>query len=225
VSRAERGELHGLTIGTVSRLVEALDATLVVEVRWKGADLDRLLDRAHAAAQNAVAERLSAAGWLTRAEVSFNHFGDRGRCDLVAWHPSARTLLVVEIKSRLGDLQDTLGRLDVKVRLGPILAQQLGWDRPMRIVRALVLAEHRTNRRVVVRHDSLFRSFGMRGRQAFSWLRAPVADVTGLLWFELTDSGQSRTGRARRARIDHAAGSGPHLTMGEPGGRSRAALT
>jgi transcriptional regulator with XRE-family HTH domain len=198
VSRAECGELQGLTIGALSRLVDAIDATLVVEVRWRGADLDRLLDGAHAAAQNAAAERLGAAGWLARAEVSFNHFGDRGRCDLLAWHPASRTLLVVEVKSRLGDVQDTLGRLVVKVRLGAVLAQQAGWGRPTRIVRGLVVAEDRTARRILTRHESLFASFGLRGRGALSWLRAPIADVTGLLWFEGSYSDRSRTGGSAR---------------------------
>ncbi len=48
VSRAERGALEGITVGSLSRLVEVLDATLVVEIRWQGADLDRLIDREHA---------------------------------------------------------------------------------------------------------------------------------------------------------------------------------
>ena len=98
--------MESLTVGTLSRLVDALDATLVVEIRWQGADLDRLIDREHAHLQEATARRLASRGWMVRAEVSFNHYGDRGSCDLVAWHPGSRTMLVVEVKSRIGNLQE-----------------------------------------------------------------------------------------------------------------------
>ena len=206
VSRTEAGELQGLTIGSLSRLVEAIDATLVVEVRWHGADLDRLVDQVHAQVQNAAADRLGASGWIARAEVSFNDFGDRGRIDLVAWHPSTRVLLVVEVKSRIGDVQETLGRLDVKARLGATIAEQLGWGRPSHTVPALVLAEDRTGRRVLVRHEALFRRYGVRGRTAVSWLRHPVGEPSGLLWFESADSDSARTKRVGRVRTDQAAG-------------------
>jgi transcriptional regulator with XRE-family HTH domain len=211
VSRAEQGELNGLTIGSLSRLVAALDATLAVEVRWHGADLDRLLDRAHALVQNAASHRLIASGWLVQPEVSFNRFGDRGRCDLLAWHPASRTVLVVEVKSRIGDLQDTLGRLDIKARLGPVLAQQAGWGRPARVVRALVLAEDRTNRRILARHASLFGLFGERGRGAIRWLRHATPPATGLIWFELTDSGHRRAVPPFERGTVHRAGSEPHV--------------
>jgi hypothetical protein len=206
VSRAELGQLSGLTLGSLSRIVEALDATLLVEARWHGADLDRLVDRAHAEMQNAAAHRLSEAGWLARPEVSFNHFGDRGRCDLVGWHPSTRTLLIVEVKSRIGNLQETLGRLDVKIRLGPVISQQLGWGRPLRVVPALVLGDDRTTRRVLTRHEALFRSFGLRGRAAAAWLRAPVDDLSGLIWFERTNSDEGRITSANRVRVGRRAG-------------------
>ncbi|HLE59835.1 MAG TPA: hypothetical protein VJA85_09335 [Candidatus Limnocylindria bacterium] len=207
VSRAERGDLNGLTVGSLSRLVEAVEATLIVEVRWRGADLDRLVDREHAAAQETAARRLAAAGWLTSAEVSFNHFGDRGRCDLVAWHPATRTALIVEVKSRLGDVQETLGTLDVKRRLGSVIAERLGWPRPARVVAALALIDLRSTRRVLAEHESLFGGFRLRGRSALAWLRAPATDPGGVLWFELlSDSDQSRVTSTRRVRNRGPAG-------------------
>jgi hypothetical protein len=165
VSRAECGELDSLTIRSLSRLIGALNATLVIEIHWQGADLDRLIDREHAHVQDAAARRLASLGWTVQAEVSFNHYGDRGSCDLIAWHDRTQTLLVVEVKSRLGNLQDTLHRLDVKVRLGGTLARQFGWPRPQTIVRALIIAEagdctaHRQT-----------------PRRAFWWLRTAWAD-------------------------------------------------
>ena len=112
VSRAERGELGGITLQSLTRLAAALGGTLAVDLRWQGADLDRLIDRDHAQLQDLCAQRLEVLGWLVRSEVTFNHFGDRGSCDLVAWHGASRTLLIVEAKTRIGNLQETLHRSD-----------------------------------------------------------------------------------------------------------------
>jgi hypothetical protein len=178
-----------------------------VEIRWQGADLDRLIDRVHAHVQEAAARRLTSRGWVLRAEVSFNHCGDRGSCDLVAWSARTRTLLVVEAKSRLGNLQDVLHRLDVKVRLGRQLATQLGWPEPSVVVGALAIAEARTARRILAQHATLFSGFDIRGRAAAAWLRAPAGPVRGLLWFEtLPNSDDGRTTTADRVRLASRAG-------------------
>jgi len=207
VSRAERGQLDGLTVGTLARLVAALDATLVVEVRWQGADLDRLVDGRHALLQEATARRMTAAGWLVQVEVSFNHFGDRGSCDLVGWHPATRTILIAEAKSRLGNLQETLRRLDVKARLGGVIAAELNWPHPAAVARGLVLAEDRTTRRLLERHEALFAPFTTRGWAVGRWLRRPSAGGAALLWFEsLPDSAHSRTTDEVRVRLGRRAG-------------------
>lgn len=196
-----------MTVGTLSRLTEALDATLVIEIRWQGAALDRLVDREHAHLQDAAARRLASRGWSVQAEVSFNHYGDRGSCDLVAWHAGTGTMLVIEVKSRLGNLQDLLHRLDVKARLGRLLAQQLEWPAPRVVARGLVIGEDRTARRIIVRHAALFSGLSLQGRAAHAWLRTPSAAVGGLLWFEKpADSGSSRMGPAVTAKTGRGAG-------------------
>lgn len=186
--RAENGDVLGVTVRSLDQLATALGATLVVELRWRGAELDALIDRVHAALVTAAARRLERAGWTVYPEVSFNHYGDRGRCDLIAWHAPTGTLLIVEVKSRVANLQDTLGRLDVKVRLAGVLAQDLGLGHPARVACALVLGEDGTNRRVILRHEPLFRRFGIRGRSAFAWLREPTRPAGGLLWYESPDA-------------------------------------
>jgi transcriptional regulator with XRE-family HTH domain len=207
VSRAERGELDGMTVGSLGRLTEALEATLVIEIRWQGAALDRLIDREHAHLQEAAAQRIVSRGWLVQAEVSFNHYGDRGSCDLVAWHPVTQTLLVIEVKSEFGNLQDLLHRLDVKARLGGILAKQLGWPVPSAVVRGIVVAENRTARRIIARHSGLFNRFSMQGRTAHAWLRRPSAAAHGLLWFENpSDSFGGRTTTALSVKSGPGAG-------------------
>lgn len=201
ISRLERGRLGSLTLEAVDRIAGGLGATVHLELRWHGEQLDRLMDSVHAGLQQAVAQLLTDAGWLVRAEVSFNRYGERGRCDILAFHPATRVLLVVEIKGRVGDVQETLGRLDVKVRLGPMLARELGWGPPDAVVPALVLAEDRTSRRVIAAHDALFARFGLCGWRARAWLRQPESTAGGLLWFhKLTGAHALRVNHGQRVR-------------------------
>lgn len=204
ISRIERGQLASAQIRTLVRLTDTLEATIDVSVRWQGEQLDRLIDAIHAHVVESAATTLRSDGWLTRVEVSFNHFGDRGRVDLLALHPIARTLLVVEAKSAIGDTQDTVGRLDVKTRLGPVLSASEGWGKPLRVVPALVIADSRTARRTVQRHEAAFSRFDVRGRSALAWLRTPAEPVpSGLLWFtSVPDSLGRSTKRVSRVRKD-----------------------
>jgi DNA-binding Xre family transcriptional regulator len=48
VSLFERGRIEGMPVGTVRRIFGGLEAELVLFVRWRGGDLDRLLDAGHA---------------------------------------------------------------------------------------------------------------------------------------------------------------------------------
>jgi transcriptional regulator with XRE-family HTH domain len=202
VSRLERGQLSGLTVGTIDRVVRALEASVQLTLRWHGEQLDRLLDEAHAALQQAVAVLLAGLGWQLRVEVSFNHYGERGRIDLLAYHAARRVLLVVEIKSAIGDLQETLGRLDIKVRIAMNVARDLGWTDVTAVLPVLVIADSRRARRIIAGHDLLFSRFDVRGRSAVAWLRKPLQSTpTGLLWFANgLNSSDLRVTRDRRAR-------------------------
>ncbi|MEP6469502.1 MAG: helix-turn-helix domain-containing protein [Chloroflexota bacterium] len=182
VSLIERD--RAVTIGAAQRVADALEARLIIDVQWSGAELDRLLDAGHAALAEWLAAFLGRFGWDVRVEVSFNHFGDRGRYDLLAFHAATGVLLVVEVKTAIGDLQDLLGRLDVKLRLGRTTASSLGWH-PSSIVPLLLLADGTTNRRRTRQHPTLFGRFALRGAQASAWLRHPDPAVRpgGLLLF------------------------------------------
>jgi hypothetical protein len=125
-------------------------------------------------------QRLTRLGWLTRAEVSFNDYGDRGRIDILAFHPPTATLLVVEIKTLVVDAQDVLGALDVKQRVGLRVGRSLGWVATA-VVPALVVLETTTNRRRILQHPHLFGRYALRGRGASAWLRSPVPLTGGLL--------------------------------------------
>lgn len=138
VSRAERGDIERMEIRTLRRLTTMLQAELVVMVRWRGGDLDRLLDEGHAILVGRVAKALEAAGWVVRSEVTFSVYGERGSIDIVGWYPSTATLLVVEIKTELVSVEATLRTQDVKARLASrVVDGRFRWKpRPSRAVGA-----------------------------------------------------------------------------------------
>lgn len=188
VARVEKGELANVTVGSVDRVAASLGAAFRMTINWHGEALDRLTDAAHAELQNAFAELLRAAGWLVAIEVSFNHYGDRGRCDLLAYHPATGILIVVEVKTAIADVQELLGRLDTKVRLAYQLAEGQGWPRPVAVVPVLVLANERQQYRIVADHSALFARFALRGRAARAWLGQPTRSTGLLVRLTLTNS-------------------------------------
>lgn len=182
VQRIEWGRWSGIPVDKVERVAAALGARLQVGLTWHGEQLDRLVDAGHAELQNTVGTMLRAAGWLVAVEVSFNH-GDRGRYDILAFHPATRIVLVVEIKTAIGDVQATLGVLDVKVRLARRVAEEQGWEQPVVAIPALVIAGERQQHRLVAAHDALFARFATRARTARAWVRRPSVGVSGLLMY------------------------------------------
>lgn len=206
ISRVERGEIAGMTLGSLDRLASALDASVQLQLRWHGEQLDRLMDAAHAASQQAIAALLATLDWDVRVEVSFNHFGERGRIDLLAWHAGLRILLVIEVKSALGDIQETLGRLDVKTRLGRPIATELEWMDIAAVVPVLVIGDSRLARGTVAGHHTLFARYALRGRQAVAWVRHPCEPIpSGLLWFTNRPDSRHTTTRRRRGVPERSA--------------------
>ncbi|HEX2140659.1 MAG TPA: helix-turn-helix domain-containing protein [Candidatus Limnocylindria bacterium] len=182
-SSIERGHFDRLSLLILRRCLAVLDVKLDLLPSWRGAQLSRLMDEGHAALQAEWKRRLEAMGWLVRVEVSFNHYGDRGRIDLVAWHPRLQILVIAEVKTEIADAQGLLGALDVKVRVAPNVAKALGLGRPRLILPLLIVADGSTNRDRIARLQPLFARFTIRGRQAAAWLRNPRESVVGLLVF------------------------------------------
>jgi transcriptional regulator with XRE-family HTH domain len=155
VSRIERGLGARIAVETLSTVAEALGARVDVRLNWQGEGLDRLLDHDHARLVELVTRLLRDAGWDVRAEVTFWIRGERGSVDVLAWHEASLTLLVVEVKSVVPDVQATLATLDRKGRLGSEIAATVGW-RPRTIARVLVINASRTSRRRVAAHLATF---------------------------------------------------------------------
>ena len=207
ISDIERGRVDRYTLHAIRRLLAALNADADLNVRWGApGDMDRLLDRDHAALVRAWVELHQRHGWETWAEASYNIYGERGRIDLLAFHPATGILEVAEMKTGVWDLQDTLGRLDAKIRLARQVAATRGWT-VRQVVGALVIADGRTAHRRIKDHAPLFSGYSTRGRSARAFVRAPSPAVSGLLAFiRLPNSNATDSRRAgqRAVRVPKA---------------------
>src|SRR5205814_2854058 len=111
VSLAERGHLDHVSLDKLRRIAGAVDARCSVDLSWRGAAMDRLLDERHSSLVESTV-RLFGTGWETAVEVSFAHFAERGSVDILAWHAATKTLVVVEVKTELASIEEALRRFD-----------------------------------------------------------------------------------------------------------------
>jgi transcriptional regulator with XRE-family HTH domain len=201
VSMIERGHLEGVTFQTLRAVASVLDIRIDVVARWRGGELDRLLNSRHSALGNAVAAWLRQLGWELAPEVSFAIAGERGWIDLLAWHPPTRTLLVIELKTEIVDFQDLLGVVDRKTRLASRIARDRGWI-ALTVATWVVVAEGPTNRRRIAAHQALLRTaLPDDGRLMRGWLHAPSRRVAALSFFSTSTGGDARASFSSRKRV------------------------
>ncbi|MHB8459700.1 MAG: helix-turn-helix domain-containing protein [Candidatus Limnocylindrales bacterium] len=203
ISLIEVGRLDGTRVSTVRAVAAALDATIAMELRWRGAATDRLLDERHAQLNGSLAAMLTRHDWLVEPEVSYSRFGERGSIDLLAWHVRTASLLVVEVKSELVSVEATLRKLDEKARLGASVARDRGRAGVGTVSRLLALPSTTTSRRHLARHAALMdRALPDRGNAVRSWLRHPNGPLAGILLVPETPDIASTDGR-RAPRTPH----------------------
>jgi transcriptional regulator with XRE-family HTH domain len=112
-SMIEAGRVN-VSAATMDRIAEALGIRLrVASTNVVAAMSQRPRDAVHALCVAYVARRLRAAGWEVVRELEITDGRLHGWIDLVAFDPVTRTLLVVEVKTRIDDV----GRLE----------RQIGW--------------------------------------------------------------------------------------------------
>ena len=181
VSRIERGRFEEVGLRLARRIGAALDVRLDVVARWRGGELDRMVNARHAALHEAAARALvGRTGWLFVPEVTFNVYGERGVIDLVGWHAERRTLLVVELKTEIVDVQDLIGSVDRYRRLAPLAVRDRSW-RPERVAAWVFVAAGRSNARNVADHRTMLRAaFPVDGRRLAGWLEDPDEELAGL---------------------------------------------
>jgi transcriptional regulator with XRE-family HTH domain len=182
ISRIEGGEAGRYRLRVVQRHGNALTLRVEIQVAGRGGDTDRPLDDEHAAIVEHVASLLARDGWLVDAEPSYNIYGERGRIDLLAFHPTSETVLVVEVKTEITDLQALFGSLDAKARIAPRLAAARGWDVD-RVATLIAVADVKRNRRIIRSHPTLFGRFERHGGRIRAWMhRLRQATLSLLLY-------------------------------------------
>jgi transcriptional regulator with XRE-family HTH domain len=181
ISRIERGGIGPQSIDSVRAVGRALDVRIDIVPRWRGGDLDRLLNRAHSGLHESVTQRFRSSwqAWILAPEVTFAVYGERGVIDLLAWHPGRRALLVIELKTDLVDFNEMLGTFDRKRRLARRIAADRGWDASTASA-WLVVSDTRTNRRRMAAHDAMIASALPDDRHTIDrWLKDPIGRLVG----------------------------------------------
>jgi transcriptional regulator with XRE-family HTH domain len=207
VSRLERGQLDALTVVAIRRIAAVFDGRVDLIPRWQGGDLGRLLNERHGAMHEAMAGQLGTLpDWIPEPEVSFSIYGERGVIDILCWHPGRRMLLVIELKTELVDVNELMGGVDRKRRLAADVARSRGWE-PAAVSVWVVLADSRTNRRHVARHQAVLRSkFPVDGRSVPAWLRDPSAPISALSFLPSAPGGAQTPGHATVRRVRRGRG-------------------
>ena len=202
VSDIERGHFGSTPIDTVRKIAATLDIRIDILMRWRGGELPRLLNARHSALHESVAAHLEALpGWVFSPEVSFSIYGERGIIDILAYHPASRALLVIELKTDIVDVNDLVGALDRKARLGARIATERGWD-VSTVSRWVIVARDKTNQRRVAAHRAMLRAaFPNDGHSMRRWLSDPCGTVSALsMWTNAASSNASPT-RSHRVRV------------------------
>lgn len=182
ISNIERGHVGTLSLDLLRRVAAALEIRLDLNLRWRGGDLDRMVASRHSQLHEAFARTIASEFpvWAAVPEVSFNVWGERGVIDLILLHEPRRTLLIVEFKTELVDLNELLGTMDRRRRLAPHIARERQWA--VDTVSAwIVVAVSRTNQRRIAAHDAMLRAAYPAGdRDMRTWLRDPQGSIAAL---------------------------------------------
>ena len=207
VSRMERGHLRHLSLGVLLGVAEALEIRLDVVPRWRGGDLDRMLNAGHAALHERVARLFTGMPWLLAPETTFAIYGERGVIDILAFHPSTGALLVIELKTAVVDVQQLLTAVDRYRRLGARIARDRGWE-PRSVSTWVALRDSTTNRRRVAEHAEVLKhAFPHDGRSVRRWLRTPTGTLAALSFLadDAPRAGAASSSGVRRIRRRRAA--------------------
>lgn len=211
VSRIECGHLDEVSLTALRAVADQQEMRVDIAVRWRGGELERLLNRRHAAMHEAALAVLAEfPGWQVVSELSFNIWGERGVIDLAAWHPERRAFMIGELKSEFVDPGELVGTMDRRKRLAVEIARSRGWD-PLVTGVWVIVDDTRTNRRHLAASRRLLRgAFPADGHAMRRWLSHPSSPIAGLSF--LTSAHQTGTGqrvRSSQAVLDPAAPAAP----------------
>lgn len=201
VSLIERGHLDHVSLRVLRRVAAVLEIRVDLVARARSGDLDRLLNADHSAFHEEISRFLDGLPeWIHAPEVSFSIYGERGVIDILAFHPPTGSLLIVELKTELVDVNDLLATMDRRRRLGRIIANERGWQASTVSV-WVVLTEAKRARSRVRSHEATLRSaFPADGHAMRTWLRSPRGPIAALsFWSSATAPSTRRRVTVRKA--------------------------
>lgn len=203
ISRLERGHAGPMSLDDVRTVAAALEIRVDLVPRWRAGDLDRLLNARHSALHESVTRWFGRRypAWTLVPEASFAIYSDRGVIDILAWHPGRRAVLIVELKTDVADINELLGTLDRKRRVGSKVAAERGWD-PVSVSTWLIVAPTRTNRRRLQAHAAMLHgALPDSGNAVRNWLSDPIGRVDAAsVWSVSARSEPASAGPVRRVR-------------------------
>jgi len=162
----QRGHFEGMSVRSLRTICTALEVRLLFAPSWRGGEIDRLLDEAHAALEAGDATLLKRCGWQPLVEVTFSRYGERSSIDVLGVRPDIRAAVVNECKTELASTEQLNRGVDRKTRLASdLIEERLGW-RPRIVGRVVVFADDSSNRRRVARESVLETAYPTRGRDA-----------------------------------------------------------
>jgi len=199
VSLVERGHLDRVSLATLRQLARALDIRIDVYARWRGGALDRLSNVRHSFLAESVATAFaSQQDWSIAPEVSFSIYGERGVIDILAFHAPTGSLLVIELKTSIVDVNELVGTLDRKARLAGRIADERGW-RARSVSRWVIVERGSTNLRRFAAHRAMLRAaFPDDGRTMRAWLGDPRGSRSALSMWSDANRGSARATRGPR---------------------------
>jgi transcriptional regulator with XRE-family HTH domain len=222
LARVESGQANP-TLALTERLGDALGLRLeLLALPPMFISERRPHDLVHARCSGTIDRRFTTAGWLVSREVEVSDGGIHGWIDLLAFDPRNRTLLIIEIKTRLDDIGAIERQIAWYERHAVAAARRLGW-RPEHVSAWLLgLWSDEVDQAIVANRDA-FARFPRRAGQMLEVVRGATAAGRGLA---LLDPSSHRSnwlirtrldGRRSRAPVDGYASAARHLTAKQHG--------
>lgn len=218
IANIERGQANP-SLELLERIASALglEIELVARTPVVIGD-DRQHDLVHARCSSYVDGRLRKAGWETAREVEVIHGRSHGWIDLLAFDPKTGIVLVIEVKTRIGDLGAIERQLGWYERSCFDVAHRLGW-RARRVVGwLLLLASEEVEGVLRANRDLMARAFPGRAREMSGLLNADDAVIRGR-GVALIDPHSKRRTWLIPSRVDGRRSSVPYLGYADAAGQ------
>lgn len=221
-SGVSRSYLANIELGTANPTLEAVErlgAALGIRIELEYHQPIRLAeprqrDFVHARCSSYVDRRLRRSGWSTAREVAIKDGRYRGWIDLVAYHPSCATLLVIEVKTRLDDVGAIERQLSWYRRSAGDVGRQFGWRAQRVEAWLLALASDEVDRTIQMNRELLRQTFPRRATDMLAIVDGNSA--AGSPWgIGLVDPRSRRRAWILKARTDGRRSDAPYRSYAD----------